>query len=153
MVKPCPLWMCYRSIGQQPLPCRGRTVVHRPLRAPGHFWQLMSVITFCFTQFPFQRDSKSPAVGLGLDGTQIQVLLCFSNSKTGKLAEVPAVLIRASVLSPRCAMQCGQPSMKPLSLAIARGTAGLKDTDKWQRGIASDCWTDYHCSKRFMGCF
>lgn len=63
----------------------------------------MSVITFHFTQFPLQRDSKSPAVGLGLGGTQIQVLQCFFNSKTGKLAEVPAVLIRASALeSPVC---------------------------------------------------
>lgn len=93
----------------------------------------MSEITFHFTQFPFQRDSKSSAVELGLGGTWIQVLLCFFKSKTGKLAEVPAVLIRVSALSPCCAMQCGQPSMKPLSLAIARGRAGMKDTNKWQR--------------------
>lgn len=99
----------------------------------------MSEIIFHFTQFPFQRDSKSPAVELGLGGTRIQVLLCFLKSKTGKLAEVPAVLIRVSALSARCAMQCGQPSMKLLRLAIARGRAGLKDTNKWQRGITPAC--------------
>lgn len=81
------------------------------------------------------------------------MLLCFFKSKTGKLAEVPAVLIRVSALSLWCAMQCGQPSMKPLSLAIARGRAGLKDTNKWKRGIAPDCWTDYHCFKRFKDYF
>lgn len=90
----------------------------------------MSEITFHFTQFPFQRDSKSPGAGLGFGGTQIQVLLCFFKSKTGKLAEVPAVFIRVSALSPQCAMQCGQPSTKPLSLATARGRASLKDTNK-----------------------
>lgn len=63
------------------------------------------------------------------------------------------MLIRASALSPQCAEQGGQPSMKPLSLAMAGSRAGLKDTNKWQRGIATDCWTDYHCSKRLMGCF
>lgn len=63
----------------------------------------MSEITFHFTQFPLQRDSKSPAVGLGVGGTWIQVLLCFFKSKT---AEVPAVLISSesgvqySVVSP-----------------------------------------------------
>lgn len=40
-----------------------------------------------------------------------------------------------------------------VSLAIARGRAGLKDTNKWQRGITRDCWTDYHCFKRLMGWF
>lgn len=69
----------------------------------------MSEITFHFTQFPLQRDSNPPAVGLGLSGTRIQVLLCFFKSKTGKLSEVPAVLIRVSALSPWCATQCGQP--------------------------------------------
>lgn len=69
----------------------------------------MSEISFHFTQFPFQRDSKSPAAGLGLGGTRIQVLLCVFESKTGKPVEVPAVLIRVSALSPQCAVQCGQP--------------------------------------------
>lgn len=64
----------------------------------------MSEITLHFTQFPFQRDSKSPAVELGLGGSQIQVILCFFKSKTGNLAVVPAVLIRVSALSPQCAM-------------------------------------------------
>lgn len=50
-------------------------------------------------------------------------------------------------------MQCGQPSMKALSLAIASGRAGLKDTNKWQRGITPDCWTDYDCFKILMGYF
>lgn len=121
-------------------PCLvGAGQLHRLLGAPGHFWQLMSEITFHFTQFPFQRDSKSPAVELGLGGSQIQVILCFFKSKTGNLAVVPAVLIRVSALSPQCAMQCGQPNMKPLSLAIARGRTGLKDTNKWQRGIIPAC--------------
>lgn len=39
------------------------------------------------------------------------------------------------------------------ALAIARGRADLKDTNKWQRGITPDCWTDYHCFKIFMACF
>lgn len=58
-------------------------------------------------------------MGLGLGGTWIQVILCFFKSKTGKLAEVPTVLIRVSALSPQCATQRGQPSKKALSLATA----------------------------------
>lgn len=59
---------------------------------------------------------------------------CFSAflvAKTGKLADFPAALIRASAPSPRHAMQCSQPSTKPLSLAAANSRVGFNNANKW----------------------
>jgi len=152
-IKPCPLWTRYGSAGLESLPCRGRTAVHWHPRAPGHFWPLMAVTTIYFTQFPFSKRLEIPAVGLGLAGTQIQVLQCLFSGRPGKPADFPAVLIRASAPSPRRVMQQGQPSTNPLGPAIANGRTCLNNANKGRRGVASGCWTDYHCFERFTSWF